>query len=56
MRLFVLADTEPSWTCFSDAIEANRVLIHGHTYLDSPLRSYGSTRIEYVYGARVVTV
>lgn len=32
------------------------VLIHGHTYPDSPVRSHGSTRVEYVFGARVVTV
>jgi Icc-related predicted phosphoesterase len=35
---------------------APRVLIHGHTYPAEPLNSYGGTRIEYVRGARVVTV
>ena len=33
-----------------------RVLIHGHTYPAEPVTSYGSTRIEYVRGARIVDV
>jgi Icc-related predicted phosphoesterase len=33
-----------------------RVLIHGHTYPKQPVTSHGSTRIEYVRGARVVEV
>jgi uncharacterized protein len=33
-----------------------RVLIHGHTYPSQPVTSYGHTRVEYVYGARVVEV
>jgi uncharacterized protein len=33
-----------------------RVLIHGHTNPAQPVTSYGDTRVEYVYGARVVEV
>lgn len=33
-----------------------RVLIHGHTYPAEPITSHGSTRIEYVRGARIVEV
>lgn len=37
-------------------VDANgpRALIHGHTYPDVPATTYGRTRIEYVYGARIV--
>lgn len=33
-----------------------RVLIHGHTHPQVPITSYGATRIEYVYGARLLTI
>jgi uncharacterized protein len=33
-----------------------RVLIHGHTYPSRPVTAYGNTRIEYVRGARVITI
>lgn len=32
------------------------VLIHGHTYPDRPITRYGSTRVEYVFGSRIITL
>jgi len=32
------------------------VLIHGHTYPERPVRKHGSTRVEYVRGATVVSI
>ncbi|MFN6548185.1 metallophosphoesterase family protein [Mycolicibacterium nivoides] len=33
-----------------------KVLIHGHTYPERPVTACGPTRIEYVFGARVITI
>lgn len=32
------------------------VLIHGHTYPEPPVRQYRRTRVEYVYGAALVSL
>ncbi len=32
------------------------LLIHGHTYPESPVRKYRSTRVEYVRGAAIVSL
>lgn len=33
-----------------------RMVIHGHTYPKPPLTMHGPTRIEYVHGARLLTI
>ena len=45
-------------TALCDWIDTNfpLLVIHGHTYPESPIRSYRSSRIEYVRGASVVTL
>lgn len=35
---------------------STRLLIHGHTYPKAPLALHGSTRIEYVYGAKIIRI
>jgi Icc-related predicted phosphoesterase len=37
-------------------VTAPRLLIHGHTYPKEPVTAYGDTRIEYVRGARILTI
>jgi Icc-related predicted phosphoesterase len=32
------------------------VLIHGHTYPERPVKQYRSTRMEYVYGGRIIAI
>lgn len=37
-------------------VNAPRLVIHGHTYPKTALTRHGATRIEYVYGARLLTI
>lgn len=34
-------------------MHAPRILIHGHIYPKSQVNAYGTTRIEYIRGARI---